>query len=322
VKGNATARGYHDHIIKKLTETTTNADDVVDVVEEFMNLKAEADATGCSTYFGKITALKATAEDIGEGELSDAMIIPIALNRIGNSGFDGTHLQPLRDKWKALGSKLFEDFVLFWEKELAILYKTSGMGKKKQENTMLLEELYGLRSEVRTLRDETNQQASDLQQVNNNQIEIAGSAEQGLSKDQFSELLAALQASHEQGGSGNNGGGNGGRGGNGNGGRGGGRRRDGGNRNQQNTGPRQFNKYCHSRGVNMQCDGKDCTKFRKCQDIRRHRKLHGIDNHDENATYANRNNGSEVGVDRWLYWQKPGEMGYYRDEACTDKVSK
>ena len=91
-------------------------------------------------------------------------------------------------------------------------------------------------------------------------------------------------------------------GGNGGGGRGGGRRR------QRRA--KKYDKYCFSRGVNLECDGSNC---------RPHCKKRA--DHDPTATYHNRGNGSTKLLGRWGKWYGPdGKL--YIDEACTKPFSE
>ena len=87
-----------------------------------------------------------------------------------------------------------------------------------------------------------------------------------------------------------------------------GRGRGGGNRNYDRNAPRQYNFYCHSRGVNLFCSGKNCKPH-----------CNRGPNHDPNATEDERNGGSEKFLDKWNMWYNPTDGKTYRDEACTQK---
>ena len=81
---------------------------------------------------------------------------------------------------------------------------------------------------------------------------------------------------------------------------------------QPNTLERKcFNKYCHKQGVNLDCDGTQCSKYeRKCG-------TPGA-NHKPEATYHDCMGDSNKNVHLWGKYQLPGGR-IHNDKECTDE---
>ena len=198
VKGDASGRGYHDHLIKRLTKTVKKNDDFMSISKALFDLNPTPDSAGLSTYFQRLRELQASVLDVGVAELTDKFVIAVAQAKIKECGYDGTHLQPITEKWKLTASQTFENFAKIYEDELFTLWTTAGMEKKVKEEAHYVQKVTTLESEIHSLKEQLaaqalqyEQTASDLEQVSVSQSQIAGSAEQGieLTPSQFMEFM-------------------------------------------------------------------------------------------------------------------------------------
>jgi hypothetical protein len=317
-----TAREAIQHIRTKVVSESATTRDYASLLRLHLAERYTPDAAGPVEYLKKCRVYQQQVKDLGLASvISDDHLMSLAVTAFDNSGHNPSLIARVHrdyaEQCKVVvningtdvtnGSTGYKFFATFYTKQLRLLYEEGDRGTQQQQAhlTEALQRIQDLESQM-----EANE--ANIDQCNDNVHEIAASAAANksggstgthstgmstITEDGMAKMIAAMVANAVKAAtpSKNNGKGRGGGGGNGGG---------------DNTPPlrkfRKYNKYCHSRGINLWCDGSNCR--RSCD-----RKT----NHDATATYDNRKGGSDRLEERWGQWCGPDDNVYATKAAYT-----
>ena len=311
-----TARDAIEHIRTKVVSVAATSRDYASLLRLHLAEQYAPDAAGPVEYLKQCRTYQQQVKDLGLASvISDDHLMSLAVTAFDNSGHNPSLIARVHRDYKekcnvvigtvngqdVINGTGYEFFATFYIKELRLLYEEGDRGTQQQQAhlTEALQRIDELESQMEATE-------ANIHQVNDNVHEIAASAaavksggsstgthSTGMStitEDGMAKMIAAMvanavkAATPSKSRSSSKGGGGGG--------------------NSGNTNPlrrfRKYDKYCHSRGINLWCDGQgECR--RSCD-----RKP----NHDSSATYDNRKGGSDRLEERWGKWCGPDDNVY------------